>query len=61
MVLADEANSFFNRVRFDPDGGLGEVSRIYPAGEDAFVCIDPLVCFGRPAIRGVATERLWEL
>ena len=61
MVLADEANSFFNKVRFEPDGGSGEVSRIYPAGEDAYVCIDPLVCFGRPAIRGVATERLWEL
>ena len=59
MALADEANSFFNKVRFDPDGG--SASRIYPAGEDAYVSINPLVCFGRPAIRGVATERLWEL
>lgn len=61
MTLADEANSFFNKVRFDPGDGSGEARRIYPAGEDAYVSIDPLVCFGRPAIRGVATERLWEL
>ena len=62
MILADEANSFFNKVEFDPNSGaLGEACRMYPGGVDAYVCIDPLVCFGRPAIGGVATERLWEL
>lgn len=62
MMLADEANSFFNKIEFDPKGdALGEVCRIYPGGVDAYVSIDPLVSFGRPAIGGVATERLWEL
>ncbi|MYD40145.1 MAG: DUF433 domain-containing protein [Acidimicrobiia bacterium] len=62
MMLAHEANSFFNKVEFDPNGGaLGEARCIYPGGIDAYVRIDPLVCFGRPAIGGVATERLWEL
>ena len=62
MMLADEANSFFNKIEFDPNGdALGEACRMYPGGVDAYVSIDPLVCFGRPAIGGVATERLWEL
>lgn len=61
MFLADEANSFFNKVRFDPSDSSDEAHRIYPAGIDAHVSIDPRICFGRPAIRGVATERIWEL
>jgi len=62
MMLADEAHSFFKKIEFDPNGdALGEACRIYPGGVDAYVSIDPLVCFGRPAIGGVATERLWEL
>jgi len=61
IILADEANSFFNKVRFDPSRPPGQVIRVYPAGVDAHVSIDPLVCFGRPAVNSVATERLWEL
>ena len=61
MILADEANSFFHKVEFDPGHSSGQVISMYPAGVDAHVLIDPLVCFGRPAIRGVATARLWEL
>ena len=31
------------------------------AGAASPVVIDPLVRFGRPAVHGVTTERLWEL
>ncbi len=61
MILADGANSFFNKVQFDPIRPPGQVIRVYPAGVDAHVSIDPLICFGRPAVGGAATERLWEL
>ena len=36
-------------------------SQIRPLGKVSPVVIDPLVRFGRPAVSGVATERLWEL
>ena len=47
-------------VEFDP-AGLGGVRRMHPVGKASPVVIDPLVRFGRPAVEGVATERLWEL
>jgi uncharacterized protein (DUF433 family) len=40
---------------------LGDVRRLRPAGPASVVVIDPLVRFGRPTARGIATERLWEL
>lgn len=58
--LADEAKRFFTKVEFDP-AGSGDATRLRPAGPASSVVIDPLVRFGRPAISGVATERLWEL
>lgn len=60
ILLADEANRFFKKVEFDPPED-GHVRRIRPAGPASPVVIDPLVRFGRPAVGGVTTERLWEL
>ncbi|MDZ7674546.1 MAG: DUF433 domain-containing protein [Acidimicrobiales bacterium] len=60
ILLADDANRFFKKVEFDPPE-LGDVRRIYPAGQASPVVIDPLVRFGRPSVEGVSTERLWEL
>ena len=38
MMLADEANSFFNKIEFDPNGdALGEACRMYP-GRRGCVC-----------------------
>jgi uncharacterized protein (DUF433 family) len=58
FALAEEAHRFFKKVEF-PDGG--DAHRLRPAGLASPVVIDPLVRFGRPTVRGVATERLWEL
>lgn len=60
LLLAEDANRFFRKVEFDPPE-QGDVRRIRPAGSTSPVVIDPLVRFGRPSVRGVATERLWEL
>lgn len=60
IALTDEAHRFIRKVEFDPSEP-GNVIRLYPAGRASPVVIDPLVRFGRPAVRGVATERLWEL
>lgn len=60
VMLADEARRFLKKVEFDPPD-QGQVRRLYPAGPASPVVIDPLVRFGRPAVHGVATERLWEL
>lgn len=60
ILLADDANRFFKKVEFDPPE-QGDVQRIRPAGFASPVVIDPLVRFGRPAVQGVATDRLWEL
>ena len=60
VMLPDVANRFFRKVEFDPTGD-GDVRRLHPAGPASAVVIDPLVCFGRPTVDGVAPERLWEL
>ena len=60
IALADEAARFFKKVEFDPPDE-GEVRRLHPAGLASPVVIDPLVRFGQPSVKGVATERLWEL
>lgn len=58
IALSDEAKRFLKKVDA-PDEG--EVRRLRPAGAASPVVIDPLVRFGQPTVRGVATERLWEL
>ena len=60
VMLAKEAQRFFMKVSFDPPDE-GDVCRVHPAGRTTPVVIDPLVRFGRPAVDGVAVERLWEL
>lgn len=60
LMLSAEAKRFFTKVEFD-DAGAGEALRLSPAGRASPVVIDPLVRFGRPAVSGVATDRLWEL
>lgn len=60
ILLADEAKQFFKKVEFDPSSP-DAIQRIRPAGPASPVVIDPLVRFGRPAVSGVSTERLWEL
>lgn len=59
IMLADGANRFFRKIEFDPRGR--DAARVLPLGRVSPVVIDPLVRFGRPAVSGVATERLWEL
>lgn len=59
VMLADGANRFFRKIEFDPR--VGDVSKLLPLGIVSPVVIDPRVRFGRPAVSGVATERLWEL
>jgi len=60
IAIADNAWRFFKKIEFLP-GGLGEASKIRPAGHTSPVLIDPRVSFGEPSVGGVATERLWEL
>ena len=59
IMLADGANRFFRKIEFDPRGR--DTARVRPLATVSPVVIDPLVRFGRPAVSGVATERLWEL
>ena len=60
VLLADSAKQFSEKVEFDPSSP-GAIQRIRPAGPASPVVIDPLVRFGRPAVSGVSTDRLWEL
>ncbi|MBI5090017.1 MAG: DUF433 domain-containing protein, partial [Actinobacteria bacterium] len=60
ILLTPETQRFFNKVEFEV-GGSGAALRLRPAGPASPVVIDPLVRFGRPAVEGVATDRLWEL
>lgn len=58
ILLADEAGRFFRKVEFDAEDAARLVR---PAGAASSVVIDPLVRFGQPSVRGVSTDRLWEL
>lgn len=60
IFMTPETQRFFNKVDFESGTG-GAALRLRPAGKASPVVIDPLIRFGRPAVRGVATERLWEL
>ena len=58
VLLATEAERFFRKVEFNSSEAA---CRLRPAGTVSSVVIDPLVRFGRPSVRGVSTDRLWEL
>ena len=57
LMLAREVEAYLQKVEFADD----VVARIRPAGKTSPVVIDPAFSFGRPSIRGVATERIAEL
>ncbi len=57
LILAREVEAYLQKVEFTDD----VVARIRPAGKTSPVVIDPEFSFGRPSIRGVATERIAEL
>ena len=57
LVLSPAAESYLQKVEFSDD----VVARLRPAGKTSPVVIDPEFAFGRPSIRGVATERIAEL
>jgi uncharacterized protein (DUF433 family) len=60
LLLGRAAESFIERVEFSPEGDQPAV-RIFPAGRDSPVVIDPQRGFGAPSIRGVRTDALTEL
>ena len=60
VMLSDVASRFVRKAVFDP-AGAQDVTRLHPAGPASPVVIDPRVRFGRPNVKGVATERGWEL
>jgi uncharacterized protein (DUF433 family) len=60
LLLGRAAESFIERVEFSPEGDQQAV-RVFPAGKDAPVVIDPERAFGAPSIKGVRTESLAEL
>lgn len=60
LLLVEEADRYYKKVVFEPPDD-GDAYRIYPAGRDNPVVVDPLVRFGRPHVDGVAVKRLWEL
>jgi uncharacterized protein (DUF433 family) len=60
LVLAYEATEFLQRVDFAPSGQQW-AERIYPAGRQSPVVIDPGFSFGAPTIRGIKTGAIAEL
>jgi uncharacterized protein (DUF433 family) len=59
QLLLPPAESFLERVEFD-DPAAGVVVRLYPAGRESPVVIDPEVRFGAPTVRGIPTEAIAE-
>ncbi len=57
LILAPEVEAYLQKVEFADQ----VVARLRPAGKTSPVVIDPEFSFGRPSIRGVATERIAEL
>jgi uncharacterized protein (DUF433 family) len=57
IMLSGPAERFLRKVEFEHD----IASLLLPAGGTSPVRIDPERAFGLPSVRGVATERLYEL
>jgi uncharacterized protein (DUF433 family) len=57
LTLAPEVEAYLQKVEFTDH----VVVRVRPAGKTSPVVIDPEQSFGRPSVRGVATERIAEL
>jgi uncharacterized protein (DUF433 family) len=60
LLLAHRAHDFIQRVDFAPTQEQWAV-RMYPAGRESPVVIDPEFSFGAPSIRGIKTAALAEL
>jgi uncharacterized protein (DUF433 family) len=60
LVLTAAVEEFLARVDF-AEAGEREAQRIYPAGRQSPVVIDPLVASGAASVRGVRTEAIAEL
>jgi uncharacterized protein (DUF433 family) len=60
LLLGRAAESFIEHVEFSEEGDNSAV-RVFPAGKQSPVVIDPRRSFGAPSIRGVRTEALAEL
>ena len=60
LLLTSVAESFLERVEFSSDGDQQAV-RLFPAGKDSPVVIDPRRAFGAPTVLGVRTDALTEL
>lgn len=59
LMLTFPGQAFMHRVRWDEDEGI--VSGFRPSPEpESPVVIDPLVRFGRPSVKGVSTEAIFE-
>lgn len=59
LLLTHPAESFLERVEFSPEGDQW-AQRMYPAGRESVVVIDPEKAFGAPTVRGIRTEALAE-
>ena len=57
LMVSSPVEAYLQKVEFDND----VVARWRPAGKTSPVVVDPNFSFGRPSIRGVATERIAEL
>jgi uncharacterized protein (DUF433 family) len=60
LILDPRATEFLERVEF-AESGQREAERIYPAGRESPVVMDPQVASASPSVRGIRTEVLVEL
>lgn len=60
LLLGRAAESFLERVEFSAEGDQRAL-RVFPAGKDLPVVIDPERAFGAPSIQGIRTDALAEL
>jgi uncharacterized protein (DUF433 family) len=60
LILDPRATEFLDRVEF-AEGGQQEAERIFPAGRESPVVMDPRVASASPSVRGIRTENLAEL
>lgn len=60
LLLSSVTEQFLDRVEFSAEGNRAAV-RLFPAGKESPVVIDPHRAFGAPNVLGVRTEALAEL
>jgi uncharacterized protein (DUF433 family) len=60
LILDPRAVDFLEQVEF-AEGGKREAERIFPAGRDSPVVMDPRIASAAPSVHGIRTEILAEL